>query len=103
MFLAFRPTAPGRRLSIPKESFILTPFRVGKYLVSPLTRPILGGSFASAVSIRSGAGTMTHDRVMRFVPVFDTHEQASRFASEQALAWLGPSASGGCRSTQPQE
>jgi hypothetical protein len=85
----------------PKEFSIHTPFRVGKYLVSPLTRPTLGGAFAAGVSIRSGAGTMTHDRVLRFVPVFDTHEQASRFASEQALAWLGPS--GSCRPPVPQE
>lgn len=32
---------------------------------------------------------MTHDRVMRFVPVFDSHAQAARFATEQALAWIG--------------
>ena len=32
---------------------------------------------------------MTHDRVLRFVPVFDTHDQATRFAASQALAWLG--------------
>jgi hypothetical protein len=32
---------------------------------------------------------MTHDRVMRFVPVFDSHHQASRFAVAQALAWVG--------------
>ena len=32
---------------------------------------------------------MTHDRVMRFNPLFDTHEQATRFAAEQAMAWLG--------------
>jgi hypothetical protein len=44
---------------------------------------------------------MTHDRILRFVPIFDTHEQASRFASEQALAWLGPS--GSCRPPVPQE
>jgi hypothetical protein len=91
-----RPAGPSS-----KEFFIHTPFRVGKYLVSPLSRPTLGGAFAASVSIRSGAGTMTHDRVLRFVPVFDTHEQAGRFASEQALAWLGPS--GSCRSTTPQE
>jgi hypothetical protein len=54
-----------------------------------LTRPIDGGRFAAAVSIRSGAGSMTHDRVMRFVPIFDTHDQATRFAAEQALAWIG--------------
>ena len=87
----------------PKDPFIHTPFQVGKYLVSPLTRPIEGGGFAAAVSIRSGAGSMTHDRVMRFVPVFDTHDQATRFASEQALAWLGQTASGSHRSTAFQE
>jgi hypothetical protein len=54
-----------------------------------LTRPIDGGRFAAAVSIRSGAGSMTHDRVMRFVPVFDTHDQATRFATDQALSWIG--------------
>lgn len=31
---------------------------------------------------------MTHDRVMRFVPVFDTSDQATRFATVQALAWI---------------
>lgn len=32
---------------------------------------------------------MTHDRVMRFVPVFDTPIQATCFAAHQALVWLG--------------
>ncbi len=32
---------------------------------------------------------MTHDRVMRFVPTFDTHAEAARFAVEQALDWIG--------------
>ena len=54
-----------------------------------MTRSLDGGRFAAAVSIRSGAGSMTHDRVMRFMPVFDTHDQATRFATEQAMAWIG--------------
>lgn len=87
----------------PKDHFIHTPFQVGKYLVSPLTRPIEGGGFAAAVSIRSGAGSMTHDRVMRFVPVFDTHDQATRFASERALAWLDRTAPESHPSTMFQE
>ncbi len=57
--------------------------------MSPLTRPTEGGRHCAAVSIRSGSGSMTHDRVMRFVPVFDTPDQATRFAAGQALAWLG--------------
>lgn len=40
------------------------------------------------MSIRSGSGSMTHDRVMRFVPVFDSHDQATRFATAQALSWI---------------
>lgn len=46
---------------------------------------------------------MTHDRVMRFVPAFDTHEQATRFATEQALAWIGRPASFIDRSATHQE
>jgi len=68
---------------------IQIPFQVGRFLVSPLTRRLDGGRFSAGVSIRSGSGSMTHDRVMRFNPLFDTHEQATRFAAEQAMAWLG--------------
>ena len=80
-----RPAAPRPG---PEGSVIHTPLQIGKYLVSPLTRTIDGGRFAASVSIRSGIGSMTHDRVLRFVPVFDTHDQATRFATEQALAWI---------------
>lgn len=57
--------------------------------MSPLTRRSDCGRIAAAVSIRSGRGSMTHDRVMRFVPIFDTHAEAAFFATEQALAWIG--------------
>jgi hypothetical protein len=77
---------PGpRRIIYPYP--IHTPFKVGKYLVSPLTRPIDGGRFLAAVSIRSGAGSMTHD--LRFDPVFATQNQATRFVAKQALARIG--------------
>ncbi|GAP36652.1 hypothetical protein ABXN37_16020 [Piscinibacter sakaiensis] len=65
------------------------PLRIGKYLVSPLVRRLDNGRHAAAVSIRSGSGRMTHDRVMRFVPLFDTPLRAAAFATEQALAWIG--------------
>jgi hypothetical protein len=68
-------------------------FQVGKHLVSPLTRRSeCGQHVAAAVSIRSGRGSMTHDRVLRFVPVFESHVEAARFAVEQALAWIDASA-----------
>lgn len=56
-----------------------------------MTRPLASGRHTAAVSIRSGAGSMNHDRVMRFVPVFDTPQQAVRFAAREALAWIGAS------------
>lgn len=80
---------PSSRGSATEGPFIHTSLQVGKYLVSPLTRLNDGGRYQAAVSIRSGRGSMTHDRVMRFVPVFDSHAQAARFATEQALAWIG--------------
>jgi hypothetical protein len=30
--------------------------------------------------------------VLRFAPLFDGHDQAARFATRQALAWIGPPA-----------
>ncbi len=57
--------------------------------MSPLIHLIARGRWSAGVSIRSGCGSMTHDRVMRFVPEFDNPEQASRFATDQALAWIG--------------
>ncbi|MGA0611554.1 hypothetical protein [Caldimonas sp. KR1-144] len=53
-----------------------------------MTRPADGGRYVASVSIRSGRGSMTHDRVMRFVPVFETRDQAARFATRQAMAWI---------------
>jgi hypothetical protein len=63
-------------------------FSVGKYLVSPLTRLTDAGQYAASLSIRSGSGTSTHDRVFRFVPQFDTRAGARRYAIEQGMTWL---------------
>lgn len=54
-----------------------------------MTRPVARGRYASAVSIRSGHGSRTHDRVLRFVPVFDSPGDAARYATAQAMAWIG--------------
>ncbi|MBK1614087.1 hypothetical protein CKO44_11475 [Rubrivivax gelatinosus] len=62
--------------------------QVGKYLVSPLTRLEDCGRFAASVSIRSGRGSNTHDRVLRLVPVFESRDDAVRYATAQGLAWI---------------
>ncbi|PPE69429.1 hypothetical protein IS481_06410 [Caldimonas thermodepolymerans] len=70
------------------ERFINTSIRVGKYLISPLSREQRDGRHAASVSIRSGTGSATHDRVLRLVPVFDTQQAALRYATEQGLQWI---------------
>jgi len=53
-----------------------------------LTRPLERGLHASSVSIKTGIGRASHDRVMRFASVFDTPQQALQFATDQGLQWL---------------
>jgi len=60
---------------------------VGKYLVSPMTTPLAEGGFSASVSIRSGIGQATHDRVMRFTPAFTNSRAAIRYAKAEGLAW----------------
>jgi hypothetical protein len=61
---------------------------VGKYLVSPLAKPQGEGQYAASVSIRSGRGSATHDRVMRFSGLFDSAAAAVHLATEHALGWI---------------
>lgn len=61
---------------------------VGKYLVSPLAKAQGEGRFAASVSIRSGKGSATHDRVMRFIGLFDSAASALQYATEHALGWI---------------
>ncbi len=62
-------------------------FSVGKYLVSPLTKLTDNGHYAASVSIRSGSGRGTHDRVLRFVPQFATREGALQYAIAEGQNW----------------
>jgi hypothetical protein len=61
---------------------------VGKYLVSPLAKPQGTGGFAASVSIRSGQGSATHDRILRFVGLFDSAAQAVQYATDHAIGWI---------------
>ena len=61
---------------------------VGKYLVSPLAKPQGEGQYAASVSIRSGRGSATHDRVMRFSGLFDSAASAVHYATEHAMRWI---------------
>jgi hypothetical protein len=70
-----------------------SPRAVGKYLVSPLSKRLSDGRFAASVSIRSGHGSETHDRVLRFTPSFTTQAAALSYASGRGLTWVRDPAS----------
>ena len=63
-------------------------FSVGKYLVSPSTQTTEAGQFTACVSIRSGRGSGTHDRIYRFVPEFAHRDCALRYAINEGHRWL---------------
>lgn len=66
----------------------------GKYLISPLIKVLDNGWYACSVSIRSGTGSGTHDRVLRLTRLFQTRLEAVRHATAEGLQWIGhPNAS----------
>lgn len=73
-----------------------TQLEVGKYIVSPTVKAQGEGRFAASVSIRSGHGSATHDRVLRFSRIFDSAAAALHYATEHALAWIRNSAAPVC-------
>lgn len=46
------------------------------------------GHYAATLSIRSGRGTGTHDRVFRFLPEFGSSQAATDYALEQGKGYL---------------
>ena len=67
-----------------------TNISLGKYLVSPLIRMTEAGAYLASVSVRSGRGSGTHDRIFRFVDIFPPRESARRYAVEQGLRFVMP-------------
>jgi hypothetical protein len=63
-------------------------FSVGKYLVSPSAHTTHDGQFTAGVSIRSGRGSGTHDRIYRFVPEFAHRDCALQYAINEGHRWL---------------
>ena len=63
--------------------------KVGKYLISPLTRALDNGWYACSVSIRSGSGSTTTDRVVRLTRLFRGKVAACEYAIAEGLRWIG--------------
>lgn len=64
------------------------PAQVGKYLVTPLIKRMANGWFASSVSIRSGSGRGTTDRVLRLTRMFMSVPEAAAYAKAEGLRWI---------------
>lgn len=61
---------------------------VGRYVLSTITRRTDCGQYAASLSIRSGAGSASHDRVFRFTPLFRTADAADGYALAQGREYL---------------
>ena len=77
----------GRHDGFPRRE-CSSPSKVGRYLVSPLIKVLENGWFASSVSIRSGSGSMTTDRILRLPRLFQCAEQAVAYARSEGLNWI---------------
>ena len=70
------------------SSSSISPITMGKYRIAACPRPLDCGRFAAQVSIASGSGRGTTDRVMRFHDLFLTHEAAAHYALAQGIVWV---------------
>ena len=61
------------------------PITMGKYRIAACPRPLDCGRFAAQVSIASGSGRGTTDRVMRFHDLFPTRDAAAHYAMAQGI------------------
>ena len=60
---------------------------IGKYRIAALPSRICANQFYAQVSITSGYGQTSTDRVMRFTPVFPSYDAAAQYALEQGVGW----------------
>ncbi len=61
---------------------------MGKYRIQPCSRALPHGAFGAQVSVASGRGSASTDRVMRFVPEFATPAAASQYALDEGVLWV---------------
>jgi hypothetical protein len=64
------------------------PMQLGKYHITPLTKALDEGGFGCSVSIRSGSGSGTTDRVVRLQRRFYDRVAAAAYALEEGLRWV---------------
>lgn len=66
----------------------MSPLSLGQYRIAACPRALPCGRFAAQVSIASGKGSASTDRVMRFVDDFPTFDAAAHYAVAQGIDWV---------------
>ena len=66
-------------------------FISGRYCITPFVNLHPQVGFTAQLSIRSGHGMASHDRVFTFSPLFRSKAAALRYALHHAHQWLGSS------------
>ena len=74
-------------LNRPFYPVIATPTIIGKYRIAACHTPSATGRYHAQVSIASGSGSTSTDRVMRFVDDFSTQDAAAQYALAQGIDW----------------
>jgi len=62
---------------------------LGRFVISPMSQARCDGGFDALVSLRSGSGMASTDRVLRFSATFTSAQAAVRYAKAEGLAWAG--------------
>ncbi len=73
---------------LPSPLMPISPNADGRYALSALARRTDCGHYLASLSIRSGSGSGSHDRVYRFTPLFATTQAAQRYALAQGQEYL---------------
>ena len=61
---------------------------IGKYRIMACPRQLDCGQYGAQVSIASGRGSASTDRVMRFINAFPTHDAAAQYSLRQGIDWV---------------
>jgi hypothetical protein len=64
------------------------PLTMGKYRIAACPKQLPDGQYAAQVSIASGRGSASTDRVMRFHDEFASHDDAAQFSIAQGIDWV---------------
>ena len=81
-------TIPHHNNNTKSDTKRASPLSMGQYRIAACPRALPCGRFAAQVSIASGSGSASTDRVMRFVDDFPTFDAAARYAVAQGIDWV---------------